>query len=178
MSAADGKRLSLRETIVFGLIGAIMFVSKLAMEFLPNVHLLGVFTIALTLVWRKKALYPIYVYVLLNGVFAGFAMWWIPYLYLWTLLWAAAMLLPRDTVEKRRVLPCMLLCAAHGLLFGILYAPAQALMFGLDFRGMIAWIIAGLPYDLVHGVSNFALGTLIIPLARVMEEQRLRSDRP
>ncbi len=156
--------------ILFAIIGALMYVSKLALEFLPNVHLLGVFTVALTLVWRRKALWPIYVYVLLNGVFAGFAMWWIPYLYLWTLLWAAAMLLPRDTIEKRRVLPCMLLCAAHGFLFGTLYAPAQALMFGLDWKGMLAWIVAGLPFDAIHGVSNFALGSLIIPLARTMQK--------
>ena len=50
----------------------------------------------------------------------------------------------------------------------MLYAPAQALMFGFDFDKTIAWIISGLPWDLVHGVSNFFLGYLIYPLTVVM----------
>ena len=177
MSCESNSRLSLREMVLFALIGSIMFVSKLAMEFLPNVHLLGVFTIALTLVFRRKALWPIYICVLLNGVYAGFALWWWPYLYLWTVLWAAAMLLPRDTVEKKRALPCMLLCAAHGLLFGALYAPAQALLFGLDLKGTLAWIAAGLPYDLIHCAGNFALGSLILPLASVMMRAREQQEQ-
>ena len=122
-----------------------MYASKMIMEVAPNVHLLGVFTIAFTVVYRKKALYPIYTYVLLNGIFCGFATWWIPYLYLWAVLWGATMLLPKRIPEKLRPLVYMLLCAAHGFLFGTLYAPAQALLYGLSFQKMVAWIISGCP---------------------------------
>lgn len=145
-----------------------MYASKMIMEIAPNVHLLGVFVIAFTVVYRQKALYPIYVFVLLTGVYAGFATWWIPYLYLWTILWAAAMLLPKKMPKKIRPLVYMLLCAAHGFLYGTLYAPAQAILFGLNFEGMIAWIIAGLPWDFVHGVSNFFCGMLIVPIIQVL----------
>ena len=88
-------KLTIREITVFGMLGALMYASKIIMEVAPNVHLLGVFTIAITVVYRKKALYPIYTYVLLNGMFSGFATWWIPYLYLWTVLWAVTMILPQ-----------------------------------------------------------------------------------
>lgn len=145
-----------------------MYASKMIMEIAPNVHLLGVFVIAFTVVYRQKALYPIYVFVLLTGVYAGFATWWIPYLYLWTILWAAAMLLPKKMPKKIRPLVYMLLCASHGFLYGTLYAPAQAILFGLNFEGMIAWIIAGLPWDFVHGVSNFFCGMLIVPVIQVL----------
>ena len=64
----------------------------------------------------------------------------------------------------------MAVCAAHGFLFGTLYAPAQALLFGLDFRGMIAWIVAGLPWDFVHGVCNFFCGLLICPLIALLRK--------
>ena len=137
-------------------------------EVAPNVHLLGVFTIAFTVVYRKKALYPIYTYVLLNGIFCGFATWWIPYLYLWAVLWGATMLLPKRIPEKIRPLVYMLLCAAHGFLFGTLYAPAQALLYGLSFQKMVAWIISGLPWDFVHGVSNFFCGILIVPVIKIL----------
>ena len=145
-----------------------MYASKMIMEVAPNVHLLGVFTIAFTVVYRKKALYPIYTYVLLNGIFCGFATWWIPYLYLWAVLWGATMLLPKRIPEKIRPLVYMLLCAAHGFLFGTLYAPAQALLYGLSFQKMIAWIISGLPWDFVHGVSNFFCGILIVPIIKIL----------
>ena len=145
-----------------------MYASKMIMEIAPNIHLLGTFVIAFTIVYRKKALYPIYVFVLLTGIYAGFATWWVPYLYLWTILWGVTMLLPRNMPQKIKPLVYMLVCAAHGFLYGTLYAPAQAFFFGLNLEGTIAWIIAGLPWDFVHGVSNFFCGILIIPIVRAL----------
>ena len=162
-------KLNIKETADFALLGALMYSTKIIMEVLPNVHLLGVFTVATTAVYRKKALYPIYVYVFINGFFSGFAMWWIPYLYIWTVLWGAVMLLPKNIPAKVKPIVYMTVCALHGFLFGTLYAPAQALLFGLDFKGMVAWIAAGLPWDFVHGVSNFICGTLICPIIAVLK---------
>lgn len=161
-------KLTVRETVVFGMLGALMYASKMVMEVAPNVHLLGVFTIAFTIVYRKKALYPIYTYVLLNGLFSGFAAWWIPYLYLWTILWAVAMLLPKNMPKRVQPVVYMVVNACHGFLFGTLYAPAQALMYGMSFDATIAWIVAGLPWDFVHGVSNFFCGMLIVPIAGLL----------
>lgn len=171
-------RLNVKETAVFALLGALMYASKIIMEILPNVHLLGVFVVAITVVYRKKALYPIYIYVFINGLFSGFAMWWIPYLYIWTLLWAAVMLLPKNIPLKAQPIVYMTVCALHGFLFGTLYAPAQAVLFGLDFKGMIAWIAAGLPWDFIHGVSNFICGMLICPIIAVLKhsERYIKSN--
>lgn len=157
-------KLTTRETAVFGMLGAVMFASKMLMELLPNIHLLGVLTVAYTVVYRRKALYPIYIYVLINGIFCGFAAWWFAYLYVWLILWGAVMLLPQDMPKKLQPAVYMAVCAAHGFLFGTLCAPAQALLFGLNFEGMAAWIVAGLPFDVVHGVSNFLCGVLIMPV--------------
>ena len=161
-------KLTIREIAVFGMLGAVMYASKLIMQLLPNIHLLGVFIVAFTVVYRKKALYPIYVYVVLDGIFSGFATWWIPYLYIWTVLWGTVMLLPEKIPNKLRPVVYMIVCAAHGLLFGILYAPAQAILYGLNFKGMISWIIAGFPFDCIHGISNFFCGILIIPIVKVL----------
>lgn len=162
-------KLSVKEVVVFAMLGSVMYVSKILMEFLPNVHLLGMFTVTYTIVYRKKALYPLYTYILLNGIFAGFATWWLPYLYIWTVLWGVVMLLPKKIPAKAQPIVYMVVCAAHGFLFGTLYAPAQALLFGLSFKGMIAWIIAGLPWDMVHGISNFCCGVLIVPLSKLLK---------
>ena len=78
------------------MLGAVMFCTKFIMEALPNIHPLGMLTMAFTVVYRGKALIPLYVYVFLNGIFAGFDVWWLPYTYIWTVLWAITMLLPPD----------------------------------------------------------------------------------
>ena len=62
-------KLTTRELTIFAMLGAVMYASKTIMEFAPNIHLLGVFTIAFTVVYRKKALYPIYIYILLQMEF-------------------------------------------------------------------------------------------------------------
>lgn len=161
-------KLTTRELTIFSMLGAIMYASKVIMEFAPNIHLLSMFTIVFTVVYRKKALYPIYIYVLLNGMLCGFATWWIPYLYVWTVLWGVVMLLPKKLPKKIKPFIYMVVCSTHGFLFGTLYAPAQAILYGLDFKGMITWIIAGFPFDCIHGISNFFCGILIVPLISIL----------
>lgn len=157
-----------RQLTIFALLGAVMFCSKVLMEWAPNIHLLGMLTMAYTLTYRKKALIPIYVYVLLQGAFAGFALWWIPYTYIWTILWGITMILPKNMPAKIAVPVYMGVCALHGLCFGTLYAPVQAIMYGLSWKGMIAWIVAGLPFDAIHAAGNLVVGALILPLSRTL----------
>lgn len=146
-----------------------MFLSKIAMQWLPNVHLLGMFLAAFTLTYRKKALIPLYVYVLLEGMFSGFALWWVPYLYIWLPLWGAFLLAGRLHLPGKVQVPLyMVLCGLHGLLFGVMYAPVQALFFGLSFRGTLAWIAAGFPFDVIHAAGNFLSAVLILPLHKLL----------
>lgn len=163
------RRLNIKETVLFGLLGALMYVSKIVLEVLPNGHLLGVFIVAITVVFRAKAFYPVYTFVFLTGLFNGFSAWWIPYLYIWAVLVFAVLALPNFKSKKVAAVVYAAVSSLHGFLFGTLYAPFQALFFGLDFKGMVAWIVAGIPFDIVHGVSNLICGTLILPLISVLK---------
>ena len=163
-------KLKLKDIVVLSLVAALMTVSDFAMEFLPNIHLVGVLIVVVTAVYRKYALLSIYVYVLIQGIVGGFSLWWIPYLYIWTLLWAAVMLVPKKAAKKFSYIIYVALCALHGFLFGVLYAPAQAIMFGLDFKGTLVWIAAGLPFDMAHGFGNLILGALLIyPMVKILK---------
>ena len=164
------KRITTKELIVFSMLGAIIFLSDLLMEALPNVHGVAMFIALFTLIYRSKALIPIYVFVFLNGVYAGFAQWWIPYLYIWTILWVLIMLSPEKASIKTKFVLSIIFCSLHGLLFGILYVPLQALMFGLSFKGMITWIAVGFPFDIIHMCGNFAMSFLIIPLYKIIKK--------
>lgn len=158
----------IRYLIIFPMLGTIMFISKLIMEFLPNIHAVAMFIAVFTLVYRWKALIAIYVYVFLVGLYSGFNVWWFPYIYIWAILWALVMLIPKRISAKKKTIISAIFCAIHGILYGTLYAPFQALAFGLNFEGMIAWIVAGFPFDIVHMCGNIAMSVLILPLYKVI----------
>ena len=168
MSTRSGKGITLRELCVFAMLGALMFASKLIMEVLPNIHILGLLIVVYTIAFREKALIPIYIWIMLNGLLAGFATWWIPYLYVWAVLWGMTMLLPKKMPKPVAVVVYTTVCTLHGLFFGVLYAPAEALLTGLDFNGMLAWIASGFVFDIMHAVGNFAAGLLIWPMSQLM----------
>ena len=170
-------KVTARETAIFAMLGAVMYASKIIMDMAPNIHLIGVFVIAITIVYRKKALYPIYSFVFLTGLLNGFSAWWVPYTYIWTLLWGATMLLPQKMSRKVSIIVYSVICSLHGFLYGILYVPAQALMFGLNFKQAVAWVIAGFPFDIIHGISNLALGLLIVPLSEILSKLATKYKR-
>ena len=166
-------KLNIKEISLFSLLGALMFVLKILMQSLPNIHLLGVFIVSITVVFRAKALIPIYVYVFLDGLFCAFATWWIAYLYIWTILWALIMILPKNMKQSTALIVYCAVCFAHGLLFGVFYAPTQALFYGLDFYGMIAWVGAGFVYDVIHAVSNLLCTALLFtPLVALLNRAK------
>ena len=164
------KKNAIRDIIVFSMLGTIMFISKLIMEFLPNIHAVAMFIAVFTLVYRWKALIPIYVYVFLVGLVNGFGTWWYPYIYIWAILWAFIMLIPKRLSIKKKAVISAVLCGLHGITYGILYAPFQALAYGLNFEGMIAWIVAGFPFDIVHMCGNIAMSVLILPLYKLINK--------
>ena len=170
-SAPSKKRkLSVAELTIFAMLGALMYCSKVIMEWAPNIHLLGMFVMVFTLVYRKKALIPLYIFVFMIGLFNGFSIWWIPYLYIWTILWGITMLLPQKMSIKVKTIVYPLICSLHGFAYGTLFAPAQALMFGFNLEQTIAWIVSGLPFDMIHGISNFAVGFMILPLVNLLNK--------
>ena len=163
-------KITIREITVFAMLSAVMFASKVAMEGIPNVHLLGTFVVAFTLTYRKKALLPIYGYVFVNGIWEGFSPFgWLPELYLWLILWGVVMLLPKKMPKVMAPIVYMLVSCLHGLFFGVLYSPVYALFSGMGWDRVWLWILAGLPFDLLHGMGNFALGTLILPIATLLK---------
>lgn len=137
--------------------------------------MLGMLTMVYTLVYRSKALIPIYIFVLLEGVIAGFGMWWIPYMYIWTVLWGVTMLLPKGLPYKVAVPVYAAVCALHGLCYGTLYAPFQAVWMGFSLKTTIAWIAAGLPWDGIQALGNLAFGTMIVPLTNLFKKMNLQT---
>jgi len=159
---------SLVHLVIFAMFGAMMFCSTLIMEGLPNIHPLAMFIIVLTVVYRGKALIPLYIYIILSGLRWGFGLAWVPYLYVWLPLWGAVMLLPRTLPVKWRAVVYPAVAILHGLLFGVLYAPAQALLFGLNFEQTLSWVAMGFVFDITHAVGNGVIGLLALPMSELL----------
>ena len=142
-------RLTTREVALFGILGGAAFAAKMVMMGLPNIEAVTLMVLLFAVTFGKKALYPIYVYVLLECILYGLNLWSINYLYVWTVLAFGGWLL-KDMCNP---IGWALLAAVFGLFFGILCAPVYAMTGGLSFA--VAWWINGIPFDLIHGVSNF-----------------------
>ena len=172
----QGNGLDLRHLILYALLAAIQFASKQILEPLPNIEAVSMLTMVYTLVYRKYALIPVYLFVFLEGALHGFNAWWYPYLYLWTILWGLTMLLPRSLPQKARSPVYVVLCGLFGMAYGTLYAPFQCVYFlGGDLKKALAWIGVGLPWDVLHMVGNLAIGMLIEPLTQLL--RRLEQKR-
>ena len=79
------------------------------------------------------------------------------------------MLVPKNMPKAVACVVYPVICALHGLFFGVLYAPVQALMFDFTLEQTLAWIAAGFTFDIIHTVGNFAVGLLIYPVSEALK---------
>ena len=148
---------------LFGVLGALTFGLKMAMSWLPNIEPVSLLVMLYAVIFGRKSLYPIYLYVVLEILFFGIQLWTINYLYIWALLALAAWLLRRTESP----LAWAMLSGSFGLLFGLLCAPVYLIIGGMPFA--ISWWISGIPYDLLHCAGNFVMTlVLFIPLRKLL----------
>lgn len=156
-------RLTAREAAVLGVCTALMFGAKVAMTSLPNIEPVSLMIIVFTRFFKGRALLIIYAYVLLEGFFYGFGSWWICYLYVWAILFAAAWLLH----SLDNALGYAMLSGIFGLCFGGLCSLTY--LFVLGPAGALAYFLNGIPFDLAHCAGNFTLALFLYrPLMRAM----------
>jgi hypothetical protein len=157
--------------VLFAMLAAMMIATQVTLFAIPGVQVTGVFIATATLVYRRRALILVYVYVMLY--FLHFpTLWSVPYLYVWLPLWAMFMAAGRlpEKFKRAKIPLYMVLCGLHGLSFGLLYAPFQAAIMGWDANQTLTWVKFGLPFDFAHAVNNFAGGALILPLSALLKK--------
>jgi len=158
-------KLNTKEIVSLALLGALMFATKVAMASLPNIHMNAVIIILGAVFFGWKVMYSIVIYIMLEGLFFGFSLWWSCYWYLWPLLGGAAILMR----ENRSPLIWAVVAGAHGLIFGALCSIPYLFIGGFQ-MAFSSWI-SGIPFDLAHCAGNFVL-TLILfkPLYAAIEK--------
>ena len=158
------KRITLAELALFGILGVLTFGMKVVMSYLPNIEPVSLMVMLFAVTFGRRALYPLYTYVLLEFLLYGLNLWSINYLYIWAVLAVAAWLLR----SMEHPLGWALLSGGFGLLFGALCAPVDVVIGGFGYAAG-RWV-SGIPYDLLHCAGNFVIAlALFVPLRRLME---------
>ena len=157
-------RISVYDIVIIGMMTAALESAKMALSFVPNVELVTLLIILFTLVIGKRVYYAIAAFVLVEGMLYGFGIWWIMYVYMWPMLAFVTWILRK---QKDRL--CFaLLSGAFGLGFGAMCSIPYLFIGGI--HTAFAWWVSGIPFDMIHGVSNFVLMLVLYkPLRRVLE---------
>ena len=143
--------------VIMAALSAILLIGQLGMAFLPNIEVVSTLII-------------LYTFVLLEGVVFGFGIWWVSYLYIWSIL--ALIVLALRKMDS--ALLWAVVSGAFGLSFGVLCAIPYLISGGL-YAAFSYWS-AGIPYDILHCAGNFVLTlALYRPLSHLLK--RLRREQ-
>ncbi|HWT75402.1 MAG TPA: hypothetical protein VN258_11900 [Mobilitalea sp.] len=163
--------MKIKDIVIIGMLSAILVTVQVGLGFLPNVELVSALIILYTLILGRKTLYIIYIFVVLEGVIYGLGLWWFNYLYVWTVLYLIVRLLRKNSLP----LFWAVISGAFGLGFGALCSIPYFITGGIP-SGAAYWV-AGIPFDLIHGVSNFIVTLLVfIPFQYIMKKMMSRYD--
>lgn len=164
--------LSLGETVLFGMLGALTFALQVVMAPLPNIEPVSLLTMLFAVTFGWKSLYCTYTFVAMEILFHGIGLWNINYLYIWTILAVAAIFL-------RKMEPSLgwaLLSGVFGLAFGALCGIVDVFIGGFGYAAA-KWV-SGIPFDLLHCGGNFAIALVLWkPLRTLLDKLQKRIKR-
>ena len=160
MAPSNARRLAL-----LGLLTAVLLGSQVALAALPNVELVSLLVILYSLLLGRQVFLILYGFILLEGCLYGFGLWWISYLYVWSILAGIVLVLWQP---KAPALFWAILSGFFGLSFGALCALPD-LVTGGPAAALSYWL-SGLGFDLVHCAGNFFTCLVLFrPLYRLLE---------
>lgn len=151
--------------VLFGVLGALTFAAKYAMSFLPNIEPVSLMVMLFVVVFGRKWVYPVYLYIAMEILFYGISLWNINYLYIWAVLALAAGCMKK----MQHPLGWAILSGAFGLLFGALCGIVDIFIGGFGYA-LTKWI-SGIPFDIAHCAGNFVIALLLfVPMRRLLEK--------
>lgn len=160
-------QITTKDIALIGVMIAVLEVTKQALAFLPNVEITTLLIILFSIYFGKRIFYVIPAFILLEGCIYGFGNWWAMYAYIWPLLGIIAMVFRKNT----SVWFWSFFSAVFGLFFGALCSLTYLVIGGP--KAAFTWWIAGIPYDILHCISNFILCVILYtPLTKILKKLR------
>ena len=150
---------------LFAVLGALTFGAKYVMSFLPNIEPVSLMVMLFAVVFGKKWVYPVYLYIAMEILFYGINLWNINYLYIWAVLAVSAYCLR----NMQHPLGWAMLSGVFGLMFGALCGIVDIFIGGFGYAAA-KWV-SGIPFDIAHCAGNFFIALMLFtPLRKLMEK--------
>ncbi len=151
-----------KEVVIAAILAVILFVQQIALSYIPNVHITALLIILYSIYFKKLTLPAIFTFILLEGIFYGFGIWWFNYLYIWPIF--ALICINFNKITS--IWFWSFIALGNGLSFGALCSIPYFFIGGISMG--FSYFITGIPFDIVHGISNFLVCiTLYKPLSSV-----------
>jgi energy-coupling factor transport system substrate-specific component len=168
LSLQTGKKIKTEDLILIGLLSATVTAGKLALSFIPNVEivtlLLLIYTVSLGV---KRGLLITLIFTTTEIFIYGFSTWVLAYYFVWPLLIIIIGLFKRQIKTEYGF---AFIAGIFGLTFGFLFAIFESFFYGYAYG--IAYWIRGIPFDIVHGVSNYIVVIILYkPLTKVFKNK-------
>ena len=143
-----GPTKKIRDFCAIAIMAAILETVKLALSSVANVEGVTLLVIVFTRNFGiKRTLPAVMIFTFVEMVWWGPGIWVLSYLFVWPLL-----IFLVSKVHSEEGIPYIILSAGFGLFFGALCAMITMLFYGPAYA--FSWWVSGIPYDLIHAVSN------------------------
>jgi hypothetical protein len=156
---------------LIAVLSASLTAGKLVLSSVPNVEIVTFLIIAYTTLFgMKRAMMTVMVFVTTEILIYGFGTWLLGYYLMWPSLVLITAFLHKFMDSEYQ---WAIISGLYGLGFGLVFAAVESLFYGINYG--IAYWVRGIPFDLIHGASNFIVMLLLYkPITRQVAKVKQR----
>ncbi len=162
-----------KDITLIAILSASLTAGKLVLSVVPNVEIVTFLLIVFTVLFGlKRAMMTAVVFVTTEIFIYGFGTWILGYYILWPTLIVITTILHKR-FESEYVFAG--LASVFGFTFGLFFALFESIFYGIAYA--IPYWISGIPFDIVHGVSNFIIVLILYkPLTKTISVAKERMN--
>ena len=155
------------DIVLTPMLSATLTSGKMALSFLPNIEIVTLLFMVYSCVFGAKKTFIISIIFSTTEIFFyGVQTWLLVYYFIWPLLIFITSILFKTTDSEWAFSSLGLV---FGLSFGLIFAVFESFFYGLSY-GIVYWT-RGIPFDLIHGASNFIVILLLYkPLLKLLTQ--------
>ncbi|MBS4535469.1 hypothetical protein GOQ29_07525 [Clostridium sp. D2Q-14] len=160
-----------KDIALIGILSATITAGKLALSFVPNVEIVTLLFILYSIIFgTKRTILVSIIFSTTEILLYGFNTWLLVYYFIWPGLTIVASIIGKKVKSEYGF---AFLAGIFGLSYGFIFAISESFFYGIGY-GITYWV-SGLPFDIIHGFSNFIMVLLLFkPLENVLSKQAQR----
>jgi len=154
-----------KDITLIAILSASLTAGKFVLSIVPNVEIVTFLLMSYTILFGfKRAFITSIVFVTTEILIYGFGTWILGYYIIWPMLIVWTTILSKTIKSEYGY---AILAALYGFSFGGFFAVFESLFYGWSYA--IPYWLSGIPFDIVHGVSNFIIVLILFkPLTKTI----------